>query len=295
MDWVEAAKSIPPLESRDLLRFGLASDEQNIVMTQFNKALKNAQSDSADIAAITLKKLLTRFPEWGEAAVLYGICLAMDGKLTRAQAVFQHALEIGIRSEKITYLAQVLNRDAANERSARQKPPEEINPAKVLIGSVIPKPNPMVQEENQIRPRTHMQAPILMKASRHSSRAKLATDRERRELLMQSTSSNGELPDDEIDVSIPKTPAEKLRITLVILGIAALLTGMYFLTTLWILPAIEKVRDRNRAEEKLEYLTRALYEKENNPEIAGIISDYEASFSETHKAESVEPSGQNPS
>ncbi len=278
MDWSEAAKSVPPVESRDLLRFGLSVEEQENVLKQYNKALSMASSDSADIAAIAMKKLLTRFPDWGEAALLYGICLANDGKLNRASASFRHALEVGLRSDKLTYLAQICGRDAGVELSTKAKIPDDNNPAKTLLSSVIPKSNPLVQAENQIRPRTHMQAPILMKASRHPNRAKMATDRERRELLMQSTSSNGELPDDEIDVSIPKTPAEKLRIALIILGSAVLLTGLYFLTTLWILPEIDRVKERNRAVERLEYLTGALEEKRADPEVSEILRLYESEF-----------------
>jgi hypothetical protein len=279
MDWSEAAKSIPPIENRDLLRFSLSGEDQEAVLKQYNRALSMVGSDSADISAIALRKLLTRFPDWGEAALLYGICLAIDGKMNRASASFQHALEVGLRSEELTYLAQVCSRDAGVERSAKAQTPEDNNPAKALISSVIPKSNPLVQEENQIRPRTHMQAPILMKASRHPNRTKMATDRERREILMQSTSSNGELPDDEIDVSIPKTPAEKLRITLIILGAILLLTGLYFLTTLWILPEIDRVKERDNANEKLEYLTGALYEKSADPEISEILRLYESEFS----------------
>lgn len=284
MDWFEAAKSIPPIENRDLLRFNLSAEEQEAVLKQYNKALSNAASDSADISAITLRKLLTRFPEWGEATLLYGICLAIDGKMNRASAGFQHALEVGLRSEQLTYLAQVCSRDANAELSTRAQMPEDINPAKTLISSVIPKSNPLVQEENQIRPRTHMQAPILVKTSRHPNRTKMATDRERRELLMQSTSSNGELPDDEIDVSIPKTPAEKLRITLIILGALLIIAGLYFLTTLWILPEIDRVKERNKANERLDYLTGALYENSADPEISEILRLYESEYSTSETA-----------
>jgi hypothetical protein len=278
MDWVEAAKSIPPIENRDLLRFKLSVEDQEALLKQYNRALSMAASDSADISAIALRKLLTRFPDWGEAALLYGICLSLDGKMNRASASFQHALKVGLRSEPLSYLAQVCIRDVNAELSTKAHTPEDNNPAKALISSVIPKSNPLVQEENQIRPRSHMQAPILMKASRHPNRTKMASDRERRELLMQSTSSNGELPDDEIDVSIPKTPAEKLRITLIILGAVALLTGLYFLTTLWVLPEIDRVRERNRAIEKLGYLTGALYDNSEDPEISEIIRLYESEY-----------------
>ncbi|MDD3959156.1 MAG: hypothetical protein PHF65_03050 [Oscillospiraceae bacterium] len=291
MDWIEAAGSIPPLEKKDLLRFNLTVEDEGNVLNQYNRSLRNITSDSADIAGIALRKLLTRFPDWGEASLLFGICLAIEGKMNRAAAVFEHALDVGLRSEQLTYLAQVSVREAREGHSKRTHPPEETNPAKNILNAVIPKQNPLVQEENQIRPRTHMQAPILMKASRRPTRAKMATDRERRELLMQSTSSNGEIPDDEINVSIPKTPAEKLRIALIVVAAILLLTGAYFLTTLLILPQIDKAKERDLANKKLEFLTGALFEKKSDPEIAEILARYESEYGSS-QSETTNPDEQ---
>ena len=279
MNWNEAAEAILPLERKSLSRFLLSAEEEDAVMAQFNKSLRNATSNSADVAVISLRKLLTRFPDWGEAVLLYGICLAIDGKIGRAVASFDHALSVGLRSQEMTYLAQVCLRDSSAEREMRNQTEVEENPTKALISSVLPRTSPLLQEEGQIRPRNHMQAPILMKAPRRPTRAKLASDRERRELLMQSTSSNGELPDDEIEVSIPKTPAEKLRIALFSLGAIILLVGGYFLVTNWVIPEIMKIRSSLDDRERLEYLSSALYENKEDPEIFDILSQYESVFS----------------
>jgi hypothetical protein len=279
VDWNEAVKSIPSPEKKDMLRFQLTSEEESVILGQFAKSLRNASSDSADVAAITLRKLLTRFPDWGEAALLFGICQAMEGKMGRAVASFDHALSVGLRSEQLTYLAQVCRRDAGVEWNNIDRQTEEESPAKALVSSVLPqKPNPLVQGENQIRPRNHMQAPILMKASRHPSRARLASDRERRELLMQSTSSNGEIPDDDIDVSIPKTPAEKLRITLVIFGAAILLLGLFVVVTKWIVPGFSQWNSDQNDRNKLEYLSSMLSENESDPVISSIMQEYDSMY-----------------
>lgn len=278
MNWNDAAAEILPLERKSLSRFLLSFEEEDVVLNQFNKSLRNATSDSSDVAAITLRKLLTRFPDWGEAALLYGICLAIDGKIGRAQASFDHALTVGLRSQEMTYLAQVCLRDASEEWEMRSHKEVEDSPAKALISSVMPRTSPLIQEEGQIRPRNHMQAPILMKAPRRPTRAKLASDRERRELLMQSTSSNGELPDDEIDVTIPKTPAEKLRIALFCLAAVILLVCGFFLVTRWMIPEIMKIRSSLDDGKRLEYLSGALYENKEDPEISNIIEQYESVF-----------------
>lgn len=292
MNWNDAAAAILPIERKALSRFLLSPEEEESVLSQFNKALRNANSYSADVAAIAIRKLLTRFPDWGEAALLYGVCLAMDGKFGRAQASFEHALSVGLRSEEMTYLTQVCLRDAAEEWEMKSHKEVEESPAKALISSVLPRTSPLIQEEGQIRPRNHMQAPILMKAPRRPSRAKLASDRERRELLMQSTSSNGELPDDEINVSIPKTPAEKLRIALICTGAVVLIVCLYFLLKVWIIPEIMKIRSSLDDGKRLEYLSGALYENKEDPEIKSIIEQYESVFPEsgdsTESTESTE-------
>jgi len=278
MNWNDAAAAILPIEKKSLSRFLLSFEEEDVVINQFNKSLRNATSDSADVAVITLRKLLTRFPDWGEAVLLYGICLAMDGKIGRAQASFDHALSVGLRTQEMTYLAQVCLRDASAEWEMKSHKEVEESPAKALISSVMPRTSPLIQEEGQIRPRNHMQAPILMKAPRRPTRARLASDRERRELLMQSTSSNGELPDDEIEVSIPKTPAEKLRIALFCLGAVILLVAGYFLVTKWMIPEILKIRSSLDDGKRLEYLSGVLYENKEDPEISQIIEQYESEF-----------------
>jgi len=286
MNWNDAAAAILPIEKKSLSRFLLSFEEEDVVINQFNKSLRNATSDSADVAVITLRKLLTRFPDWGEAVLLYGICLAMDGKIGRAQASFDHALSVGLRTQEMTYLAQVCLRDASAEWEMKSHKEVEESPAKALISSVMPRTSPLIQEEGQIRPRNHMQAPILMKAPRRPTRARLASDRERRELLMQSTSSNGELPDDEIEVSIPKTPAEKLRIALFCLGAVILLVAGYFLVTKWMIPEILKIRSSLDDGKRLEYLSGVLYENKDDPEISIIIEQYESEF--TVQSDSVE-------
>jgi hypothetical protein len=103
---------------------------------------------------------------------------------------------------------------------------------------------------------------------------------------MQSTSSNGELPDDEIEVSIPKTPAEKLRIALFCLGAVILLVAGYFLVTKWMIPEILKIRSSLDDGKRLEYLSGVLYENKEDPEISKIIEQYESEF--TVQSDSVE-------
>lgn len=290
MDWREASVNIPPLTDRDIARFNLSEEDAEQVLVLYNRALFHARSDSADVAQIALRRLLTRFPNWGEAALLFGICLAQEGKLKRAMASFEHALSCGLISEQLTYLTQVCQRDASisySEKSREEKEQEEAT--KGLFSSLAAKTRANnLYSDAESSERKYMQAPILMKAPRNPGKAKLATDKERRDALMQSSSSNGELPDDEIDVSIPMTPAEKMRISMIILssviGAALLALLVWFV----IIPFFSVYRENNRSTEKLEYLLTALKEDEEDPEVSEILSSYNSLYSQPSTAATME-------
>ncbi|NLT11672.1 MAG: hypothetical protein GXY06_04585 [Clostridiaceae bacterium] len=277
MNWLSAAAAFPEQTPQDIRRFSLSEEEQESLLAQVNRALSNTRSDSSDMAIITLKKLLIRYPDWAEAALLYGISMAVDKNFKRAYAAFDHALSIGFQDEAMHNLAISCHRSAAEAIKKKVSEPEE-KPVKNIISSIIPHANPLVQGNDEIRPRNHMQAPILMKAARNPGKAKLASDRERRELLMKATSSNGEIPDDEIDVSIPKTPAERLRFTLLIATIIAVTTGIVLLSIFVILPYIRERSKIKDAEEKLIFITSKLEEFKNDPEVSEIIRQYDDAF-----------------
>lgn len=287
MNWLSAAAAFPEQTPQDIRRFKLSEEEQESLLSQFNRALSNTKTDSADMALITLKKLLTRFPDWSEAALLYGISMAADGNFKRALAAFEHALSIGFSTEAMNNLATACHRSAVEEINNKVHLKED-RPAKNVIASMLPHANPLVQGDGEIRPRNHVQAPILMKAARNPGKAKLASDRERRELLMKATSSNGEIPDDEIDVSIPKTPAERLRFTLLVATIIAVTTGIVLLSIFVILPYIRERSKIKDAQGRLEFVTSKLHEFENDPEVSEIIRQYDEAFMSDSAASSDE-------
>lgn len=278
MDWRNAAAAFPPLEEKDIAFLQLSKEEKEQVLTLFNRAVSNAQTDSADIAMIALKKLLTQYPGWGEAALLYGICLAVDGKYKRAAASFEHAVSVGLKTEELTYMAQVYNRDAVTEFAKERRhalSDDEVSHKGMLSSVFASKKNrSSVYSEIDTEERGHMQAPILTRVPRSSGKAKLATDRERRDVMMQSNAPKSDSQDEEIDVSIPKTPAEKLRITTIALGgvLLAVLLGL----AIWflIIPAISSYRENSSASAKLKYLLAAMEVQKSDPLVSGILSDY---------------------
>lgn len=281
MDWLSAAQAFPPLTENDIAQLQLSKEEKEQVLTLFNKAVSNAQSDSADIAMIALKKLLTQYPGWGEAALLYGICLAIDGKFKRAAASFEHALSAGLLTEELTYMAQVCGRDAGIEytQEHRHIQAEDETPGKNVIASIFSsKKKRSVFREIETEERGHMQAPILTRVPRSTGKAKLASDRERRDVMMQSNAPQGDSQDEEIDVSIPRTPAEKLRITVVALGSVLLAVLLGFAIWFLIIPAVNSYRENINASARLEYLLASMKSQASDPEISRLLSDYDLKF-----------------
>jgi len=282
MDWLQAAAAFPPLEEKDIAILHLSKEEKEQVLTLFNRAVSNAQSDSADIAMIALKKLLTQYPAWGEAALLYGICLAIDGKFKRALASFEHAISAGLLTEDLSYLAQVCYRDAGVDYAQENQHAheEEDSAGKNIFSSLFTsrKNHSNVFREIDTEERGHMQAPILTRAPRSPGKARLASDRERRDVMMQANAPNSDSSDDDIVVSIPKTPAEKLRIAVIAIGSVLLAVLLGLAVWFYIIPAVAALRENSSAAPKLDYLLAALEANKTDPQISQILTDYQNAY-----------------
>lgn len=279
MNWLEAAQAAPSVEAKDLVHLQLSEEESAKLIALYARSLSNARSDSADIAMIALKKALTDHPGWGEAALLFGICLAQDGKLKRAKASFEHALSVGLISERATYLTQSCYREVTNmtENPSANLSADETAPARGLLDRIRGPKKSSIFETPDAESKGRMRAPILTRAPKSAAKAKLATDRERRDVLMQANAAP-DTGDEEIDVSIPKTPAEKLRIFLLLTGVvlAAAALGLF----VWYI-AIPGVTDLIRAKEaqtRLDYLLAELQKDKADPEIAKILDQYVQEF-----------------
>ena len=261
MNWLEAAEAAPSIEAKDIAHVALSAEDTEKLVSLYARSLANARSDSADIAMIALKKALAEHPSWGEAALLYGICLALDGKLKRAKASFEHALSVGLVSEQTTYLTQMCYQLATSQT---ENPAEQINPeetvslSKIIGGKLSAKRKKSIFQEPDREEKGRMTNPILIKAPRSASKAKMASDRERRDVLMQANSVNPDAPDEEIDVSIPKTPAEKLRIVLSLLGIILLSALLGLFVWYVAIPGVDQFLESRADSEKLSFLISEL-------------------------------------
>lgn len=282
MDWKTAGKTIPEITTRDLVVFRLPPEESEQLARQYNRALSNMNSDGADVAIISLKKIITEYPTWGEPSLLFGICVAQCEEYHRALKCFEHALTCGLHSQQMTELAQYCLAQAKVEyeqaQAIAEATPEE-SPLKALSSAITRQESPMVAESEN-RERIHVQAPILIKAPKKPRKRRIATEKEIRDALAQSTSSNGEIPDEAINVEFPKTPAEKMRMTAIALGVIVLIAGIILLTVFVILPAVKKATAKSKDAEKVEFLEKKLEENAGDPEIAAIIAAYNSAFAE---------------
>ena len=90
--------------------------------------------------------------------------------------------------------------------------------------------------------------------------------------------AGGDIPDEEIDVTIPKTPAEKMRITAIVLGTVSGALVLGFLIWFFVIPGIYQINENRRSAEQLQYLVTALESNQTDPEVGKILSDYRAAF-----------------
>ena len=289
MDWKTAGKTIPEITTRDLVVFRLPPEESEQLARQYNRALSNMNSDGADVAIISLKKIITEYPTWGEPSLLFGICVAQCEEYHRALKCFEHALTCGLHSQQMTELAQYCLAQAKVEYEQAQAiadaTPEE-SPLKALSSAITRQESPMVAESEN-RERIHVQAPILIKAPKKPRKRRIATEKEIRDALAQSTSSNGEIPDEAINVEFPKTPAEKMRTTAIVFAIIVAIAGLIALSYFVIIPAVKKATAKSKDAEKVEFLEKKLAEKAADPEVAAILAEYGMEFADGEEGETT--------
>ena len=256
MDWKTAGQTIPEITTRDLVVFRLPPEEADQLVRQYNRALFNMNNDGADVAIISLKKIITEHPDWGEASLVFGICVAQCGEYHRSLSCFEHALTCGLHSQAMTELAQYCLSQAKEDSDKAQAEAEQ-----QAAGETA--------EAESKKPR----------------KRRIATEKEIRDALAQSTSSNGEIPDEAINVEFPKTPAEKMRQALMILLVIVVLAGIFLLIRFVIVPIATRSSGDPVSSEKVEYLLRELKNREGDPECSEILSGFEKKFEEKQDGE----------
>lgn len=269
-DYRQLALMLRPVEEKDMILYDMSSDDKAYAVKQFNRALLNCQKDGTDVAQIILKPLITKYPTWGDTALVYGLCLAREGSFKRAADALEYAVNNSLASEQHLSVAQeAIKMVRADEAEPASVP--EARRSKKNITSIV------ADGSSKTAARTGMQAPILMRASTGKSDFKMATDKERRDVMMRSSSGGDEMSED-VNVENVRTPADNMRLTVRIIAgilIAAAVCALIFYV---IIPTWNKVRNSSDTAGRLDFLIAQLDERKADPEVAEIIEAYAANY-----------------
>lgn len=268
MNWQQVTQSFLPLTKEQTSRFA-PPREMDLALAAYNRAIRNLNQDSVDIALIALRKLSSNYPEFLEAGLLYGCCLAQDGQLEQAREqlvqIASHpelpedlaaAAEASIAAVDQD-LAQMAELSAANAKTPNGKTPQA-RPVPQVTLSDLP-----------VRP-----ADALLEKTGRKSRVRMASEKERRDIMRRS-----DMPQDEAThVVFEKSPMDYLRMALpVVAGLIALILLVYFFVS--VLPGLRQSRTNVSAEDRLAYLLAEIEKKAvGDEDWQRLLTDYQTRF-----------------
>ena len=270
-DYLSLLLAINPIEEKDLILFEVSVEEKANIIRQYNRALLNAKGDGTDVAQIFLKPLITKYPQWGDTALIFGLCLAREGQFKRAVQSLEFAINNTLGHEQYLAVAQ----------DALRKCKEDINiPASELppVDFVDKMKNSQMAEGSSPADRKNYKAPILMKASKGVNSFQIATEKERRDIMMRSASSGDELASDDIEIEDVMTPGDKARLGVKI-GIGVLIVGIIaLLVFLVIIPMSTKIKLADENGKRIEFIMDKFEQYKDDPEVAQVIKEYADQF-----------------
>ncbi len=256
------------IEEKDLILFEMSPEEKMYAVKQYNRALLNAKQDGTDVAQIILKSLIEKYPYWGDCALVFGLCLAREKQFKRAEEAFQYAVNNTLGSEQNLAIAQEamrLVREDMKNPDLRQEAPKSTKSWTQIAAA-----------ENNTS--ASMKAPILVKASNRMSDFQMASDKERRDIMMRSASAGDEMASDDLRVEDVVTPADRLRLTVKVVSVILVLTVLFLLIYFGLIPLITSMKNAKENERRLDYLISKLDENKADPEVGSIIHDYASEF-----------------
>ena len=272
-DYQKFALMMTPVEEKDLILFDMSPEDKAYAVKQYNRALLNAQRDGTDVSQIILKPMIQKYPAWGDCALVYGLCLAREKEFARAENAMEYAVNNTLSSEQNLAIAQesmkLIREDLKNPEPKPEVPRSGKNWTSLANSGAAA--------------RTGMQAPILVKATNRTNDFQLASEKERRDILMRSAAVGDEMASDDIAVEDVRTPADRLRLTVKIVIGFVIIALVFALVFFVVLPTISKIKNSKDTEARLDYLISELDKNKDDPEVAGIIGNYAAEFDEDGK------------
>ncbi len=259
MDWLGEINEFPVFDIKDS-GLDVSAKEANQAVAKYEKALKNAQNDSLDIAIIELRKLVVLYPEMGQAALLLGCCQMQEALPQEALKNFRKA---GLANLPFTYATKLdaYVKTAQNTIEAQLTNPDYRAPRPKYPVSSAPE--------------------IISASSSNWKKMKVASDREKREIMQSSTAPQ---------VVKETFVNERIQPNWLKIGIVAacavLVLGIGALAYLYVPKIIESIKKSEvNTETKLEWLLVRLNESESkNTEIEKILQDFDRAFYPTSES-----------
>ncbi len=267
-DYRNLLLQITPITDVDLMFLNISPETRVNAAKQYNRALINAQSEGTDVAQIFLKPLIVNYPDWGDPALIFGLCLAREFEFKRAAESVEYSIKKILTTQNNLYIAQESLKQIRDSIGRGDKKPAAAsgsgkNSAGKGDGS-----------------REGMQAPILMRAQHGSEDFKMASDRERREVMMRSAASGDEQINDDIEIESMRTPADKMRTAINIAIAAAALIAVGLLVYFLAVPAAVKLKSADANQDRLDFLVSELGEYKEDPEVAAVLEKYVEKFAD---------------
>ena len=197
MNWSSQINRFQPLTADDVPLFAPPREMEQAVAT-YNKAIDLLSQDSLDIARIALRKLAASYPLFPQPAFLLGCCLALSGQSREALGWVEQALLAG--------LPEQLDADARQCQASLKK---KATASPEQSGAEKPVASLPIQTAN------------ILEKTRRRGKVKMASEREKREVLRRS-----EFPEEEETFVVDKRlPADWLRLALpIVAGLLVLVT-----------------------------------------------------------------------
>ena len=268
-DYQRFALMISPIEEKDLILYEMSAEDKVYAVKQYNHALINTQRDGTDVAQIILKPLISKYPNWGDLALIFGLCLAREGEFRRAEEALMYAVNNTLASEHNLTVAQEAMR-SVKEDGKNPKPKQEAPRSGKNWMS-------MAAMDGKPSSRKGLQAPILVRASNRTNEFQMASDRERRDVMMRSAAGGDERGDD-VEVENVRTPADNMRLAVKIIAVILALAAIFALVYFVIIPTAAKLKNANDTQARLDYIVTKLNEHADDPEVASIIEEYAANY-----------------
>ncbi|MEA4889818.1 MAG: hypothetical protein VB070_10185 [Clostridiaceae bacterium] len=274
MDWSRQINHFTSITRDDVPAFA-PSREMEQAIGIYNKALYNLDHESQDIALIALRKLVSSYPGFPQPAFLLGCLQAQAGLTEEAADMVGQAVSAGLpddmQQDALFCQSELLEQQ---ERINRQS---EINGGHGGHAGHLNHEREMQNETERLTAaRLPVQAAGVLEKSRRRKKVKIASERERQDVLRRS-----EFPEEEeTRVVMHREPVEYLRIILPIIAgglllITLIIAGIRWLPqTGWFQGSTQKTADV-----RLEWLmTRLRSLSGNDAAVADLMNEYQAQF-----------------